>query len=88
MADIINTLRGPRFLEAGSIKCPKYIIPIRGEDFTATGLYSAGFDSWQGHTREEYLRGADGEWHFERSYRPEPIIYPLIDEWRSLPEGV
>jgi len=89
VADIVNTLRGIKLMETGSIKCPIYIIPIRDEDLTATGDFAKDFDAFRGHKREIYLRGADGEWHYDRTETPSPIKYPVIDDWVwELPDGV
>lgn len=87
MADIINTLRGPKFFKPGTIRGMYYIIPVAPEvtmasfDLALTGRLT--------HEREYYRLGVDGEWHWDHTDAPTFQKYPCYEEpeW-TLPEGV
>lgn len=87
MADIINTLRGPRVLPSGTVRGYWYIIPVMEPFNVKLGDL---FRRKQQHDREYYQHGADGEWHWSHT---EPAGYqkyppaPEPPEW-PLPEGV
>ena len=86
MADIINTLRGPKLLPTGTVRAPWYILPIREHDVTVTDMFT---NQWTvGHKREYYILGGDGEWHYDRTETVQPVKYPcFVEEWVA-PEGV
>jgi len=87
MADIINTLRGPRFFRKGTIRGMYYIIPVMADDLT-TVTFGAGMGR-QTHDREYYRLRADGEWHWDHTALGHFQKYPCYEEpeW-SLPYGI
>jgi hypothetical protein len=87
MSDIVNTPRGPKFYAKGTIKGLTFILPIRETDTVQTPFLMPLLMPTT--KREYYSLGLDGEWHYDRTETPAPVVYPCFrePEW-ELPEGV
>ena len=86
MADIVNTLRGPRFYKPGTIRGLTYIIPVMHEATAVDLNCYLGRDT---HEREYYQLGTDGEWHWTHTEASTFQKYPCYQEpeW-TLPLGL
>lgn len=86
MADIVNTVRGPKFFPSGTIRGLHYVIPVAEPSLVSRTFW----ERWPNHAREHYRRGVDGEWHWSHtetsSFQKYPDPPPPPEH--PLPEGV